>query len=108
MLEHVAIKVSNIEEFLDFFAYVFGYKITETRIDPDGTKKVWIDGGIQFNESPDIIKKADTLDHIALSVKAEDYKDIIRKAYEKGCYSLPAGENWLMMKQGFCLEILKK
>ncbi|MGH0052905.1 MAG: VOC family protein [Sphaerochaetaceae bacterium] len=103
-MDHVAFEIKDVQEIVDFFRYVFGFTVTKDIVGENGLHKIWMTGGLQFNENLDATADHGFFNHMAFCVK--DPETVIDKAIEKGCHSLPAGRNWLMMPQNICLEVL--
>jgi catechol 2,3-dioxygenase-like lactoylglutathione lyase family enzyme len=93
-VEHVAVRVKDIDWHLCFFREVLGMTVRETA--GSGTlKKAWTTGGMQFNADPDFNGPEGRLAHVL----AEARKWSVRE--------LPTGRNWLALPDGLELELME-
>lgn len=101
-IDHVAIKVYNLEESIRFFQEVFEMSIEKTAgIRP--MRKVWFHEGIQLNEVNESILEDGIMDHIGIYC---DRKDLILERSQKfGCTALPNGNNWFRTPTGISIEL---
>ncbi len=76
-IDHVAIKVNNLEESVQFFEEVFGMEIEKTAGEKP-VRKVWFKEGIQLNEEAVKITAGGVMDHIGIYTDNEDI--ILEKA----------------------------
>ena len=104
-VEHVAIRVKDIDWHVRFFRDVLGLGIrdeqpaTDTRL-----RQVWILGGPQLIEDPTFQAPEGRLAHLGIMV--DDYAGVIARAEAWGAKALPAGPNWLELPDGLNIEIL--
>ncbi len=69
-VEHVAIRVKDIQWHLRFFREVLGMTIREVDGNPDAPKQAWTVGGMQLMADPDFAGPEGRLAH--LGVMTED------------------------------------
>jgi catechol 2,3-dioxygenase-like lactoylglutathione lyase family enzyme len=101
-IDHVAIKVNNLEESVQFFEEVFGMEIEKTAGEKP-VRKVWFKEGIQLNEEAVKITAGGVMDHIGIYTDNEDI--ILEKSRKYGCRNLPNGENWIQTPAGLIIEL---
>jgi catechol 2,3-dioxygenase-like lactoylglutathione lyase family enzyme len=105
-VEHVAIRVSDIDWHIRFFREVLGMSIREqTGGTGEATHQVWTVGGIQLIAEPSFAGPEGRLAH--LGIMAEDQESVLREAQAWGVRELPQGRNWLALPDGLNLEILQ-
>ena len=105
-LDHVAIKVSDIELYVDFFAQVFKMEVTSIDGDPKRPLQLWIQGVIQLISDPDFQGPEGRSAHIAVAVDNIDL--VLAEAIKFGAVSQAKGPNWIEMPDGLVLELLEK
>ena len=102
-MDHIAFEVVDVQRMIDFFSSVF--KMTLLKEDNlGGHRRVWLSGGLQFNENPDATSNNGLFHHIGIRV--EDVDEAIDKAMQLGCTQLSLGKNWVVMPENLCIEIL--
>lgn len=104
-LEHMALRVKDLEWHIRFFEEVFGMKIRMEMGDAPN-RKIWLDGGLQFNETEDFDGPEGRADH--LGIMTEDMAKVLKKAYERGAEEMPQGHNWIRLPEGMCIEVIEK
>jgi catechol 2,3-dioxygenase-like lactoylglutathione lyase family enzyme len=105
-VEHVAIRVKDIDWHVGFFRDVLGMTIRdETGGDGKAPRQVWTIGGVQLIADPDFQGPEGRLAH--LGVMAEDQEAVLRAAETWGVKQLPQGRNWLALPDGLNVEILQ-
>ena len=106
-VEHVAIRVKDIEWHVRFFQDVLGMAIRdETGGGADGApRQVWTTGGVQLISDPAFEGPEARLAH--LGIMAEDQVAVLRAAEAWGVRELPQGRNWLALPDGLTVEILQ-
>jgi catechol 2,3-dioxygenase-like lactoylglutathione lyase family enzyme len=105
-LEHVAIRVKDIDWHVRFFRGVLGMTIRdETGGDGKVPRQVWTIGGVQLIADPDFQGPEGRCAH--LGIMAEDQEAVLRAAQAWGVQELPQGRNWLVLPDGLNLEILQ-
>lgn len=104
-VEHVAIKVKDIDWHIRFFKEVLGMTVREVT-GPDGApEKAWTLGGMQFNVDPDFNGPEGRLAHLGIMV--EDLETTLVEAQKWGVRELPMGRNWLALPDGLELELMQ-
>ena len=104
-LEHMALRVKDLEWHIDFFEKVFGMKIT-SEMGEAPNRKVWLDGGIQFNETADFEGPEGRADHLGIMTDRID--EVLEKAYNLGVEEMIQGHNWIRLKSGLCIEVIEE
>ena len=104
-VEHVAIRVKDIDWHIRFFRDVLGMTLREV-IGPDSApEKAWTIGGMQLNADPDFNGPEGRLAHLGIMV--EDLEAVLREAQTWGVKELPMGRNWLALPDGLELELMQ-
>lgn len=104
-VNHVALNVSQINWYVEFFDNAFGMKVFESELDDGQLRQVWIEGGLQLiNNSGSNYSSSSPLAHIALEV--DDLPGAIGKVIANGGTTMAKGDNWLEIPGGICLELL--
>ena len=105
-IEHVAIRVPDIDRHIDFFSRVLGLGIRDEQ-PAEGTRprQVWVLGSVQLIEDPNFEGQEGRLAHLGIMV--DDYEGVLARAGAWGAKALPAGPNWLELPSGLNAEILK-
>ena len=108
-VEHVAIRVQDIQWHIRFFREVFGMEMRQVDGDPAAPKQYWTLGGLQFISDPDFAQPPSNDDgwlaHLGLMV--EDLGQAIADCERLGARALPRGPNWLQLPDGLAIELLQ-
>jgi len=105
-IEHVAIRVPDVDRHIDFFDKVLGLGIRQDRpANSAAPRQVWILGSVQLIEDPNFVGPEGRLAH--LGVMVDDYEGVLGRAAAWGAKALPAGPNWLELPGGLNIEILQ-
>lgn len=104
-VEHVALRVRDINWHIRFFEEVLGLSLREVEGDPASPSQVWTIGGLQLIADPAFEGPEGRLAH--LGVMAEDSEGAINAASAFGVTHLSKGRNWLVLPDGLCVEILQ-
>ena len=104
-VEHVAIRVKDIQWHLRFFREVLGMTIRAVEGAADAPKQVWTVGGIQLMADPDFTGPEGRLAH--LGVMTEDLEAALAAAQAFDVRQLPHGRNWLALPDGLCVEVIQ-
>ena len=104
-VEHVAIKVKDIDWHLRFFREVLGMEVRETMGPAGKIEKAWTLGGMQFNADPDFKGSEGRMAHLGIMV--EDLDAVLAEAGKWGVRELPMGRNWLALPDGLELELMQ-
>ncbi|MFR9099249.1 MAG: VOC family protein [Anaerostipes hadrus] len=87
-LEHMALKVSDIEWHVMFFEEVFDMPVRRT-LGEAPNRKIWLHAGIQLNEETDFENVEGRADH--LGIMTDNVEEVLEKAYALGVEELPQG-----------------
>jgi catechol 2,3-dioxygenase-like lactoylglutathione lyase family enzyme len=104
-VEHVAIKVKDIDWHIRFFHDVLGMAAREIAATEGKPKKVWTIGGMQFNEDPDFNGPEGRMDHLGIMV--DNLDKVLAEASRWGVRELPMGRNWIALPDGLELELMQ-
>ena len=104
-VEHVAIKVKDIDWHLRFFREVLGMEVRETMGPAGKIEKAWTLGGMQFNADPTFAGPEGRMAHLGIMV--EDLDAVLAEAAQWGVRELPMGRNWLALPDGLELELMQ-
>ncbi|OPY98187.1 glyoxalase [Bradyrhizobium sacchari] len=105
-IEHVAIRVPDIDRHVDFFRQVLGLGIRdEQAAEGARPRQVWVLGSVQLIEDPSFVGPEGRLAHLGIMV--DDYDGVLARAAAWGATALPAGPNWLELPGGLNVEILQ-
>lgn len=106
-LDHVAIRVKDIDWHVRFFQDVLGMTIRDEQGggDTGAVRQVWTVGGVQLISDPDFAGPEGRCAH--LGIMAEDQEAVLEAARNWGVRELPQGRNWLALPDGLNIEILQ-
>lgn len=104
-VEHVAVRVKDIQWHIRFFREALGMTIREVDGPADAPRQVWTVGGVQLMADPDFDGPEGRLAH--LGVMTEDLEGALAAASAWGVTTLPQGRNWLALPDGLALEIIQ-
>jgi catechol 2,3-dioxygenase-like lactoylglutathione lyase family enzyme len=105
-VEHVAIRVKDLDWHIDFFREVLGLDVRdELPAEAARPRQVWILGGVQLIDDPHFAAPEGRLAHLGIMV--DDYDGVLQRAAGWGAKALPNGPNWLELPGGLKIEILK-
>lgn len=108
-VEHVAIRVADIDWHIRFFRDVLGMTIRETTPEGQVPYQVWTVGGIQLMSFPGFeaapSNDAGWLAHLGIMV--EDLDAALDAARSWGVKALPQGCNWLQLPDGLAIELIQ-
>jgi catechol 2,3-dioxygenase-like lactoylglutathione lyase family enzyme len=104
-LEHVAIRVRDIDWHVRFFREVLGMPVLRTDGPSEAPVQVWTVGGLQLVADPAFAGPEGRLAH--LGIMAEDQEEVLRRARDWGVSALPKGRHWLGLPDGLCVEVLQ-
>lgn len=108
-LEHVALRVKDIQWHIRFFREVLGQEMRQV----DGTLaqpvQYWTLGGLQFMASPELFvmpsNESGWLAHLGIMV--DDLEAALLAAQSWGVNELPQGRNWLQLPDGLAIELMQ-
>ena len=105
-VEHVAIRVPDVDRHVDFFREVLGLAIRDEKpADGPRPRQVWVLGSVQLIEDPDFAGPEGRLAHLGIMV--DDYEGALARAAAWGAKALPAAPNWFELPGGLIVEFLK-
>lgn len=108
-VEHVAIRVKDIQWHINFFYEVLGMDVRDVEGPPDAPNQYWSIGGMQFISSPDFeappSNDAGWLAHFGIMV--EDLEGALAAAQRWGVKELPQGRGWLQLPDGLAIELMQ-
>ena len=103
-VEHVAIRVKDIDWHIGFFREVLGLGVRdELAARAHVGRQVWVLGSVQLISDPEFNGPEARLAH--LGVMVDDYDGVLARAATWGAVVLPAGPNWLALPDGLNIEI---
>mgnify|MGYP005758636193 FL=1 len=102
-LEHMAIRVRDLEWHIRFFEEVFGMPVKK-RMGEAPNRKVWLEGGIQLNETTEFDGPEGRADH--LGIMTDDVEGALDRAYARGVREMKQGKNWIELPDGLCIEVI--
>jgi catechol 2,3-dioxygenase-like lactoylglutathione lyase family enzyme len=104
-VEHVAVRVKDIDWHIRFFKDVLGMTLREVQGRDDAPKQVWMVGGMQLMSDPDFAGPEGRLAH--LGIMTEDLEEALAEAAKWGVKALPQGRNWIALPDGLQLELIQ-
>jgi glyoxylase I family protein len=104
-VEHVAVRVKDIEWHIRFFREVLGMTVREVDGSPEAPKQIWTVGGMQLMADPGFEGPEGRLAH--LGIMCEDLEAALRAAKAWGVKELPQGRNWLALPDGLEIELIQ-
>lgn len=108
-VEHVAVRVGDIQWHINFFYEVLGMDVREMDGPSDAPRQYWTIGGMQlmstsgFEAPPS--NEAGWLAHLGIMVN--DLEAALLAAQDWGVKALPQGRNWLQLPDGLALELMQ-
>jgi catechol 2,3-dioxygenase-like lactoylglutathione lyase family enzyme len=108
-VEHVAVRVKDIQWHINFFYEVLGMDVREIDGPTDAPKQYWTIGGMQLMSTPDFVappsNDAGWLAHLGIMV--DDLESALALAQSWGVKALPQGRNWLQLPDGLAVELMQ-
>jgi catechol 2,3-dioxygenase-like lactoylglutathione lyase family enzyme len=108
-VEHVAVRVHDIQWHIRFFHEVLGMDVREIDGPADAPRQYWTLGGMQLMATPGFSappsNDAGWLAH--LGVMVEDLEKALTEAQAWGARALPQGRNWLQLPDGLAVELIQ-
>lgn len=108
-VEHVAVRVKDIQWHINFFHEVLGMDVREIDGPTDAPRQYWTIGGMQLMSTPDFeappSNDAGWLAHLGIMV--EDLDAALAEAQHWGVTPLPQGRNWLQLPDGLAIELIQ-
>jgi catechol 2,3-dioxygenase-like lactoylglutathione lyase family enzyme len=104
-VEHVAVRVKDIQWHIRFFHEVLGMTVREVDGTADAPKQISTIGGMQLMADPGFEGPEGRLSH--LGIMCEDLEAALRAAKAWGVEELPQGRNWLALPDGLEVELIQ-
>jgi catechol 2,3-dioxygenase-like lactoylglutathione lyase family enzyme len=104
-VEHVAVRVSDIDWHIRFFRDALGMPVRQVDGAADAPRQVWTVGGMQLIADPAFAGPEGRLAH--LGVMTEDLEAALAEVYRWGVRELPQGRNWVALPDGLSIEIMQ-
>jgi catechol 2,3-dioxygenase-like lactoylglutathione lyase family enzyme len=104
-VEHVAVRVKDIDWHIRFFKDVLGMTLREVQGPDDAPKQVWMVGGMQLIADPDFAGPEGRLAH--LGIMTEDLEEALAEAAKWGVKALAQGRHWIALPDGLQLELIQ-
>ena len=108
-VEHVAVRVRDIQWHIDFFRVVLGMEVREIDGPADAPRQYWTLGGVQLMATPGFdappSNDAGWLAHLGIMV--DDLEAALDAAQSWGVKALPQGRNWLQLPDGLAVELIQ-
>jgi catechol 2,3-dioxygenase-like lactoylglutathione lyase family enzyme len=108
-VEHVAVRVHDIQWHIRFFHDVLGMEAREIAGPAESPSQYWTIGGMQLMSTPGFeaapSNDAGWLAHLGIMV--QDLEIALTQAQSWGVKELPQGRNWLQLPDGLALELIQ-
>jgi catechol 2,3-dioxygenase-like lactoylglutathione lyase family enzyme len=104
-VEHVAVRVKDIQWHIRFFREVLGMTVREVDGTADAPKQIWTVGGMQLMSDPGFKGPEGRFAH--LGIMCEDLEAALQAAKAWGVKQLPQGRNWLALPDGLEVELIQ-
>ena len=104
-VEHVAVRVRDIDWHIRFFRDVLGMTIREETSAGQNPYQFWTIGGMQLMSDPSFADPEGRLVH--LGIMTENLDEALAEAAQWGVSELPQGRNWLALPDGLQLELIQ-
>jgi 2-dehydropantoate 2-reductase len=108
-VEHVAIRVRDIQWHIQFFYEALGMEVREIDGPAESPNQYWTIGGLQLMSTPgfEAAPSNDTGWLAHLGIMVEDLDAAIGAAAAFGAKALPQGPNWLQLPDGLAVELIQ-
>nr|WP_315431459.1 VOC family protein [uncultured Albidiferax sp.] len=108
-VEHVAVRVKDIQWHINFFFEVLGMDVREIDGPTDAPNQYWTLGGMQLMSTPGFeappSNDSGWLAHLGIMV--QDLPGALEAAKSWGVQPLPQGNNWLQLPDGLAIELIQ-
>ena len=104
-VEHVAVRVKDIQWHINFFRDVLGMTLREVEGPLESPTQVWTVGGLQFVHDSSYAGPEGRMAH--LGIMTENLETALRAAYARGAKELPQGRNWFELPDGLAVELIQ-
>ena len=104
-LEHIAIRVKDIQWHIRFFKEALGMSLRSVDGPGDHPKQVWTIGGLQLVSDPSFEGPEGRIAH--LGIMTEDVEAAIEEVNKWHLTQMPQGRNWFALPDGLIIEVLQ-
>ena len=108
-VEHVAVRVKDIQWHINFFLEVLGMDVREIDGPTDAPNQYWTLGGMQLMSTPGFeappSNDSGWLAHLGIMV--QDLPGALEAAQSWGVKPLPQGSKWLQLPDGLAIELIQ-
>jgi catechol 2,3-dioxygenase-like lactoylglutathione lyase family enzyme len=104
-VEHVAVRVRDVQWHVRFFRDALGMVIREIDGPADDPRQVWLTGGVQLMADTGFAGPEGRLGH--LGVMTENLEAALDEVYRWGVRELPQGRNWVELPDGLSIELIQ-
>lgn len=108
-VEHVAVRVKDIQWHIKFFHDVLGMEVREIAGPAESPSQYWTIGGMQLMSTPGFeaapSNDAGWLAHVGIMV--QDLELALKEAQSWDVKALPQGRNWLQLPDGLAIELIQ-
>lgn len=108
-VEHVAVRVHDIQWHINFFYEVLGMDVREIDGPTDAPHQYWTIGGLQLMSTPGFAAPPSNhegwLAHLGIMV--DDLEGALLAAQQWNVTPLPQGRNWLQLPDGLAVELIQ-
>lgn len=111
-VEHVAVRVKDLEWHLAFFRDALGMGVTEVQGADDAPDQVWV-GGIQLTRDGSYTPRSHTQERVwHIGINVPDIDTALRRVRSYGEVSPfndnPEQESWFVLPDGLVIELVSK
>jgi predicted enzyme related to lactoylglutathione lyase len=103
-IEHAAFRVRDMAWHIRFFGEVFGWEVRKVDGDAASPRQVWL-GGAQLMADPEFDGTEGRVNHIGVRCADMEAAMTAALAFE-GVSHLAKGRQWLVLPEGFIVELL--
>jgi catechol 2,3-dioxygenase-like lactoylglutathione lyase family enzyme len=104
-LEHLAIRVKDIQWHIRFFKEALGMSLRNVEGPADDPKQVWTTGGLQLVSDPHFEGPEGRVAHLGIMV--EDLEAAIEEVGKWHPTQMPQGRNWFALPDGLVIELMQ-
>ena len=104
-VEHVAVRVRDIQWHIRFFREVLGMSLREVEGPTEHPRQVWTIGGVQLVHDPSFEGPEGRIAH--LGIMTENLDAALLEAQARGAKAMPQGANWIELPDGLALELIQ-
>lgn len=104
-LQHVAVRVKDLQWHIRFFEEALGMPVNRVDGDPDSPRQVWTVGGMQLVSDSAFEGPEGRLAH--LGIYTDDLGAALDQVYKWGVTEMPQGRNWFRLPDGLAIELMQ-